>query len=191
MYSNEDFLLQLLVEAGAIDEGTLDSIRMQLSPLDNIIDYLVENNYLTHEYIAQIAANNSGLEYVDVTSFEVDPSIIATVKGDIHDIGKNIVKTVMENYGYEVIDLGKDVPPQAVVDKAVATGAKLVGLSALMTTTVKAMEETIVLLKQSGCNVPVMVGGAVLTEEFSAQIGADFYAKDAQAAVEIAKKVLG
>ena len=119
------------------------------------------------------------------------PVVIATVKGDVHDIGKNIVKTVMENYGYEVIDLGKDVPPQAIVDKAVATGARLVGLSALMTTTVKAMEETIVLLKQSGCNVPVMVGGAVLTEEFSSRIGADFYAKDAQAAVEIARKVIG
>lgn len=119
------------------------------------------------------------------------PVVIATVKGDVHDIGKNIVKTVMENYGYEVIDLGKDVPPQAVVEEAVRTGARLVGLSALMTTTVKAMEETIVLLKQSGCNVPVMVGGAVLTEEFSSRIGADFYAKDAQAAVEIARKVIG
>ena len=83
MYSNEDFLLQLLVEAGGIDEGTLDSIRMQLSPLDNIIEHLVENKYLTHEYIAQVAANNSGLEYVDVTSFEIDPSIIATVKGEL------------------------------------------------------------------------------------------------------------
>ena len=118
------------------------------------------------------------------------PVVIATVKGDVHDIGKNIVKTVMENYGYEVIDLGKDVSPQTIVTKAVETGARLVGLSALMTTTVKAMEETIVLLKESGCNAPVMVGGAVLTEEFSAQIGADFYAKDAQAAVEIARKVI-
>ena len=83
MYSNEDFLLQLLVEAGAIDEGTLDSIRMQLSPLDNIIEHLIENKYLTHEYIAQVAANNSGLEYVDVSSFEIDPTIIASVKGEL------------------------------------------------------------------------------------------------------------
>ena len=79
MYSNEDFLLQLLVESGGIDEGTLDSIRMQLSPLDNIIEHLVENKYLTYEYIAQVAANNSGLEYVDVNSFEIDPSIIASL----------------------------------------------------------------------------------------------------------------
>ena len=119
------------------------------------------------------------------------PVVIATVKGDVHDIGKNIVKTVMENYGYDVIDLGKDVDPQTVVDTALSAGAKLVGLSALMTTTVKAMEQTIQLLKNTGAYIPVMVGGAVLTAEFSQEIGADFYAKDAQAAVEIAKKVIG
>ncbi|MBQ8605054.1 MAG: homocysteine S-methyltransferase family protein [Oscillospiraceae bacterium] len=117
------------------------------------------------------------------------PVIIATVKGDVHDIGKNIVKTVLENYGYEVIDLGKDVPPQAVVDAAMQHGAQLVGLSALMTTTVKAMEQTITLLKQSA-DIPVMVGGAVLTADFARQIGADYYASDAQAAVSIAKKVI-
>ena len=119
------------------------------------------------------------------------PVIIATVKGDVHDIGKNIVKTVMENYGYEVIDLGKDVSPEAVVKAAQEKGAKLVGLSALMTTTVKAMQETIEKLKLAGCTAPVMVGGAVLTADFSQEIGADFYARDAQAAVEIAKKVIG
>ena len=118
------------------------------------------------------------------------PVVIATVKGDVHDIGKNIVKTVMENYGYDVIDLGKDVSPQTIVDAAVEKGAKLVGLSALMTTTVKAMEETIILLKKADAAIPVMVGGAVLTEEFAKEIGADFYAKDAQAAVEIAKKIM-
>ena len=117
------------------------------------------------------------------------PVVIATVKGDVHDIGKNIVKTVLENYGYRVVDLGKDVAPQAVVEAAVNNGAKLVGLSALMTTTVKAMEETIALLRGTG--IPVMCGGAVLTEDFSAQIGADYYAKDAQAAVAIAKKIIG
>ncbi len=119
------------------------------------------------------------------------PVIIATVKGDVHDIGKNIVKTVMENYGYEVIDLGKDVSPQVIVDTVQQTGAQLVGLSALMTTTVKAMRETIEKLKIAGNTAPVMVGGAVLTAEFAQEIGADFYAKDAQAAVEIAKAVIG
>ncbi len=134
-----------------------------------------------NEYIA----NNGSSDFE-----KKGPVIIATVKGDVHDIGKNIVKTVMENYGYDVIDLGKDVPPQAVVDAAVLHNAQLVGLSALMTTTVKAMEETIVLLKQK-MDIPVMVGGAVLTASFATQLGADFYASDAQATVTIARKVIG
>lgn len=119
------------------------------------------------------------------------PIVIATVKGDVHDIGKNIVKTILENYGYLVVDLGKDVRPETVVQAAAEKGAKLVGLSALMTTTVKSMEQTIQLLKADGIDVPVMVGGAVLTEDFAKKIGADFYAKDAQASVEIAKKIIG
>lgn len=117
--------------------------------------------------------------------------IIATVKGDIHDIGKNIVKVVMENYGYEMIDLGKDVPIEKVVEAVQQTGAKLVGLSALMTTTVVSMEETIHALREAGCDCKIWVGGAVLTEDYAKQIGADFYAKDAKQSVDIAKNVLG
>ncbi|MBR2876638.1 MAG: homocysteine S-methyltransferase family protein [Clostridia bacterium] len=114
--------------------------------------------------------------------------IIATVKGDVHDIGKNIVKTVLENYGYTVIDLGKDVEPQKVVDAQKEYNAELVGLSALMTTTLGAMEETIALLKKKGAECKVMVGGAVLTPEYAKKIGADFYAKDAKEAADIVKK---
>ena len=117
--------------------------------------------------------------------------IIATVKGDIHDIGKNIVRVVMENYGYEMIDLGKDVPVEKVVEETKRTGARLVGLSALMTTTVVSMEETIRALHEAGCDCKIWVGGAVLTEDYARQIGADFYAKDAKQSVDIAKKVLG
>ena len=117
--------------------------------------------------------------------------IIATVKGDIHDIGKNIVKVVMENYGYEMIDLGKDVPIEKVVEAVQQTGAKLVGLSALMTTTVVSMEETIHAIREAGCDCKIWVGGAVLTEDYAKQIGADFYAKDAKQSVDIAKNVLG
>lgn len=117
--------------------------------------------------------------------------IIATVKGDIHDIGKNIVKVVMENYGYEMIDLGKDVPIEKVVEAVQQTGAKLVGLSALMTTTVVSMEETIRALHEAGCDCKIWVGGAVLTEDYAKQIGADFYAKDAKQSVDIAKNILG
>ena len=117
--------------------------------------------------------------------------VLATVQGDIHDIGKNIVKVVLENYGYTVIDLGRDVPPETVVETAVRENAKLVGLSALMTTTVASMAETIALLRRSGHDCRIMVGGAVLTEEYAEQIGADFYAKDAKQSADIAKRVLG
>ncbi|MBR2957598.1 MAG: homocysteine S-methyltransferase family protein [Clostridia bacterium] len=114
--------------------------------------------------------------------------ILATVKGDIHDIGKNIVKVLLENYGYEIIDLGRDVSAEEIVSSAKENGVTLVGLSALMTTTVPNMAETIELLrKEHDCKV--MVGGAVLTQEYSEQIGADFYCKDAMASVRCAEKL--
>ncbi len=112
--------------------------------------------------------------------------VIATVKGDIHDIGKNIVKVLLENYGFQVIDLGKDVPPEAVVEAAKKHCVKLVGLSALMTTTVANMETTIKMLKQELPDCKVMVGGAVLTQTYADQIGADFYSKDAMGSVRYA-----
>ena len=115
--------------------------------------------------------------------------IIATVKGDIHDIGKNIVKVMLENYGYDVIDLGKDVPPEVIVDRAIEDDVKLVGLSALMTTTVVSMEETIKLLREKKPDTKVVVGGAVMTQEYADQIGADCYAKDAMATVRYADEV--
>jgi 5-methyltetrahydrofolate--homocysteine methyltransferase len=117
--------------------------------------------------------------------------VLATVEGDIHDIGKNIVRVVLENYGYQVIDLGRDVPVERVVEVAVAEQVQLVGLSALMTTTVESMRRTIEALRQSGHPCKVMVGGAVLTPEYAAEIGADYYAKDAKASADIAKEVLG
>lgn len=115
--------------------------------------------------------------------------IIATVKGDVHDIGKNIVKTVLENYGYRVIDLGKDVPPEKIVEAQRLHNAKLVGLSALMTTTLPAMEETIKALREAEADCLIMVGGAVLTPEYAEKIGADFYAKDAKMSADIAARV--
>lgn len=115
--------------------------------------------------------------------------ILATVKGDIHDIGKNIVKVLLENYSYDVIDLGKDVPPELVVETAVAQKAPLVGLSALMTTTVPSMEETIRRLRVDAPWVKVMVGGAVLTEDYAKTIGADQYCKDAMASVNYAESL--
>ena len=117
--------------------------------------------------------------------------ILATVKGDIHDIGKNIVKVMLENYGYDVIDLGKDVPPELIVETAVKEDIKLVGLSALMTTTVVNMEETIKQLRVAKPDCKVVVGGAVLTQEYADEIGADCYAKDAMATVRYADSVFG
>lgn len=117
--------------------------------------------------------------------------IVATVKGDIHDIGKNIVKVILENYGYEVIDLGKDVPIETVVEEAKKHNVSLIGLSALMTTTLRSMEETIKALRKDGYSGKVFVGGAVVTADTADRIGADFYAKDAKESVEIAKKILG
>ncbi|MDY5613412.1 homocysteine S-methyltransferase family protein [Dysosmobacter sp.] len=117
--------------------------------------------------------------------------VVATVQGDIHDIGKNIVKTVLENYGYEVLDLGRDVPPETVLNTVREQGVRLVGLSALMTTTLPAMEKTVRLLGTLEQPPVVFVGGAVVTPEYAAQVGADHYAADARQSVEIARKVLG
>ena len=113
--------------------------------------------------------------------------VLATVKGDIHDIGKNIVRLLLENYGFDVIDLGRDVAPEAVVQEVMRTHAPIVGLSALMTTTVPAMEETIALLRKETPWCRIIVGGAVLTQEYADRIGADHYAADAMATVRYAE----
>ncbi len=125
--------------------------------------------------------------------------ILATVKGDIHDIGKNIVKVLLDNYGYTVVDLGKDVDPQLIVDTAVEQNITMIGLSALMTTTLKSMEDTIRLVRATpalqhpdgSSKCTVFVGGAVLTEEYAMKIGADYYCRDAKESVDTAKRVLG
>ena len=113
--------------------------------------------------------------------------VLATVKGDVHDIGKNIVKVILENYGFEIIDLGRDVPVDAVVRAVRDRDVHLVGLSALMTTTLKSMEETISALRAAHLPCKIMAGGAVLTPEYAKKIGADYYAKDAKQSADIAK----
>ena len=125
--------------------------------------------------------------------------LMATVQGDIHDIGKNIVSAMLENYGFEVIDLGKDVAPETIIQTALEQKITLIGLSALMTTTVLSMENTIKMLRETekqqaklGNNIKfvIVAGGAVLTPEYATKIGADYYGKDAMTTVAIAKKVL-
>lgn len=133
---------------------------------------------------ANMAKNNSN-------SISKGKIVIATVKGDVHDIGKNIVKVLLENYGYDVIDLGKDVEYEAVLNAVQENNCHLVGLSALMTTTLGSMENTIKLLRDNNCDCKIMVGGAVLTPEYAEKINADYYSKDAKQSVDIAKEVLG
>ena len=125
--------------------------------------------------------------------------IVATVKGDIHDIGKNIVKVLLDNYGYTVVDLGRDVDPQLIVDTAVEQNITMIGLSALMTTTLKSMEDTIRLVREckelqnpdGSSKCTIFVGGAVLTKDYAMKIGADYYCRDAKESVDTAKLVLG
>ena len=115
--------------------------------------------------------------------------VLATVKGDIHDIGKNIVKVLLENYSFDVIDLGKDVAPELIVETVREKNVRLAGLSALMTTTVVSMEETIRLLREEAPQCKVMVGGAVLNQDYADMIGADFYGKDAMQSVRFAQEL--
>jgi len=116
--------------------------------------------------------------------------IIATVKGDIHDIGKNLVALMLKNYGYPVIDMGKDVSAETIIDKAMEVNAGFICLSALMTTTMMRMEDVVVLAKQRGCTAKILVGGACITEDFAKEIGADGYSKDAAECVKVVERLI-
>ena len=176
---------------------SLDIINNHLIPgLDYVGKRFEEKTmYLPQLLMAAEAAKSAFSEirkYMEKTGKKGEPKgkvIIATVKGDIHDIGKNIVKVLLENYDFEVIDLGKDVAPEVIINACKKDNVKLVGLSALMTTTVVAMEETIKLLRKECPGVKVCVGGAVMTQEYADKIGADFYGKDAMDAVRYALEV--
>ena len=175
----------------------LDLVNCEIIPALNAVGIgFEEKRVYLPQLLMSAEAAKSAFEAIKGAMQENDHNVkkakfvLATVKGDIHDIGKNIVKLLMENYGYEVIDLGKDVAPEAFVEKVVETQAPLAGLSALMTTTVPAMEETIQLLREKAPWCKVIVGGAVLTPEYAKVIGADHYAPDAMAAVRWAETEL-
>ena len=177
----------------------LDVVNEDLIPaLDEVGALFEKGTIFLPQLLASAQAAESGFAVIKEQMAKANKEtiskgkiVLATVKGDVHDIGKNIVKTILENYGFTVIDLGKDVPIEKVVEAAREHKVKLVGLSALMTTTVASMEQTIKALREAGLDCKVMVGGAVLTEEFAMQIGADFYSKDAKQSADIAKMVLG
>lgn len=203
-----DLLTELIMDG--LKEETADQVRLLLgtcSPLD-IIDQgfvpalnQVGEGFETGEVflpslMMSAEAVKAGFDVIKATRSPEDETsfkgkvVVATVQGDIHDIGKNIAKMLLENYGYEVIDLGRDVPIQKVVDAVREHQAKLVGLSALMTTTVKNMKSTIAAIRDAGLDCGIMVGGAVLNPEYAQFVGADYFVKDAREGVEIAKKVL-
>ncbi len=179
-------------------KDTMEVINGELVPALDIVGKGFENGTMfLPQLLMSAEAAKSGFEAIKdfvvkkgISQQKKATIVIATVKGDIHDIGKNIVKVLLENYGYDVIDLGKDVPPQVIADKVIETHAPLVGLSALMTTTVVNMEATIRLLHQVASWAKIMVGGAVLTQEYADMIGADFYGKDAMQSVYYAERLL-
>lgn len=181
------------------DRDEMSVINSFLIPaLDRVGDRFEKGRIFLPQLLNSAAAASEGFELIRKRLVKSDSGtaskgkiILATVRGDIHDIGKNIVKVILANYGYQVIDLGRDVPPETVVDTAVREDIKLIGLSALMTTTLDSMEETIRQLRASGHSCRIMVGGAVLTPEYAEKMGADYYARDAKASVDIAKEVLG
>ncbi len=177
--------------------GPMDIIdRMLIPALDEVGDKFERGVFFLPQLMASAEAAKAGFDVIreaapaDATADKGELAL-ATVKGDIHDIGKNIVRMLLENYGYKVYDLGRDVDPQAVVDCVREHGLKLVGLSALMTTTVRGMEETIRLLREQTPDVKVFVGGAVLTPEYAQMVGADYYAKDAAESAKLCAKVFG
>lgn len=181
------------------ESDPMEIINNELVPaLDIVGKGFEKGNMFLPQLLMSAEAAKSGFEAIKeyvkaqgTTQAKKATIVIATVKGDIHDIGKNIVKVLLENYGYDVIDLGRDVPVETVVDKVVETKAPLVGLSALMTTTVVSMEETIKALRKAAPWCKIMVGGAVLTQEYADMIGADFYGKDAMQSVYYAESLLG
>ena len=188
-----------LTEKALASMGELDVVNELLIPaLDRVGERYEKQEIFLPQLIGAANAACAGFEVIKASiarrgseSVSRGRILLATVHGDIHDIGKNIVKVVLENYGYTVIDLGRDVPKERIVETAIREDIKLVGLSALMTTTVVSMEETIAALRQSGHDCRIMVGGAVLTPEYALQIGADYYAKDAKQSSDIARQVLG
>ncbi|MBS4959513.1 MAG: homocysteine S-methyltransferase family protein [Clostridiales bacterium] len=179
-------------------KSPLDIINEELIPALDVVGKGFENGtvFLPQLLMSAEAAKDAFeiikgvMDQSGLVSEKKGKIIIATVKGDIHDIGKNIVKVLLENYSYDVIDLGKDVPSEKIVEEAVNKDVKLVGLSALMTTTVGSMEETILKLKEKIPDCKIMVGGAVLTQEYANRIHADAYCKDAMASVHYAQEVL-
>ena len=207
--SNSQVTLKMAIEKGLKEEATVlaQELTKEQMPLDIIQQHLIpaldlvgkgfeSGTVFLPQLLMSAEAAKQAFEVLKEqmsvegeTGLKKEKIILATVKGDIHDIGKNIVKVLLENYNFQVIDLGKDVPPETIVETAEKENVRLVGLSALMTTTVISMEKTIKLLRKRLPACKVMVGGAVLNQEYADMIDADFYGKDAMQSVYYAQSL--
>ena len=166
-----------------------------LPAINEVGDLFNTGKYFLPQLIASANAMKAAIEYLepylqkDSSGENAKTVIIATVKGDIHDIGKNLVALMLKNYGYQVIDLGKDVPTEEIIAKAKETNAEIIALSALMTTTMVEMKHVISAAREAGLSSKIMVGGAVITQEYADEILADGYSKDAAGAVKTAERL--
>lgn len=195
---NKDKIVELI--KGEIEKGVLCNRiveEMMIPAITKVGDLFEKGIYFLPQLILSAETMKKGFDYLEpllqeqkINSKAKDKVILATVKGDIHDIGKNIVGLMLKNHGFEVIDLGKDVSKELICDSIKETGAKIIGLSALMTTTMVYMKEIIECVKQNRLDVKVIIGGAVITESYAKEIGADGYSKDANEAVKVVKAIL-
>ena len=172
-------------------------INEQLIPAINYVGQLFnDNRYFLPQLIRSANTMKLAIDHVEPLLEKKDGGkvlptvVIATVKGDIHDIGKNLVALMLKNYGYQVIDLGKDVTAEEIVETALRENAAVIGLSALMTTTMMRMQDVVELCKKRGCPAKIVIGGACITEDFAVEIGADAYARDAADTVRVVERLL-
>ena len=183
-----------LIEKG---QAAGDIINHLLIPAINEVGRLFDKKlYFLPQLIASAEAMKCAIEYLEPLlekrkdGKELPTIVFATVQGDIHDIGKNLVVLMLKNYGYHMIDLGKDVPKEKIVETAIKENAAIIGLSALMTTTMMEMKNVVEYAKEKGCKAKIIIGGAVITESFAKEIGADGYSKDAADAVKLVERLL-
>ena len=167
-----------------------------LPAINDVGDFFDKGKYFLPQLIASAEAMKNSIAILqprllqESDNKDMPTVVFATVEGDIHDIGKNLVVLMLQNYGYNVIDLGKDVTKEVIVEEAMSNNASVIGLSALMTTTMQEMKAVVEYAKEKNCKAKIVIGGAVITEDYMEQIGADGYAKDAAEAVKVVQKLL-
>lgn len=187
--------VKVCLAASSRPQKLLDEVL--LPAINDVGAFFDQGRYFLPQLIASAESMKLAIEYLepmlkeDSDKQDMPTVVIATVAGDVHDIGKNLVAMMLKNYGFTVIDLGKDVDTELIVKTAIEENAKIIGLSALMTTTMQEMRVVVKTAKEKGYTGKIMVGGAVVTQEFADEIGADGYSKDAAEAVKVAEKLCG